>query len=70
MSCKAYIHPLNCNKTIGTKPKLIKGALNCFFCRDSIVKNVEQQFKYTEPIRCPNNECQKNLSGNSSTKKV
>ena len=44
-------------RTTDTKPELIKDSFSCKICREGIVKNVEQQFKYTEPIRCTNNNC-------------
>ena len=38
------------------KPELIKGTFICKMC-NSAVKNVEQQFRYTEPKVCSNLNC-------------
>lgn len=44
-------------RTTDTKPELIKGTFECKECH-CIVRNVEQQFKYTEPVRCSNPTCE------------
>lgn len=44
-------------RTSEVRPELLYGAFTCTFCK-TVVRDVEQQFKYTEPIMCPNNECQ------------
>uniref|UniRef100_A0A0N5B9A1 DNA replication licensing factor MCM6 n=1 Tax=Strongyloides papillosus TaxID=174720 RepID=A0A0N5B9A1_STREA len=41
-------------------PELFKGVFTCEDC-GAVIKNVEQQFKYTQPSRCSNAQC-----GNSS----
>ena len=38
------------------KPELIKGTFICKMC-NSVIKNVEQQFRYTEPKVCSNLNC-------------
>jgi DNA replication licensing factor MCM6 len=43
-------------RTTDAKPELILGSFQCNLCQ-SIVSNVEQQFKFTEPTRCSNPEC-------------
>jgi len=43
-------------RTTDAKPELIEGTFKCMECQE-FVKNVEQQFKYTEPIRCSNEKC-------------
>ena len=40
-------------RTTDTKPELIVGTFECQECH-AVVRNVEQQFKYTEPVRCSN----------------
>ena len=40
-------------RTTDAKPELILGTFQCMEC-NNFVENVEQQFKYTEPIRCSN----------------
>ncbi|CAI9090727.1 OLC1v1025554C1 [Oldenlandia corymbosa var. corymbosa] len=39
------------------RPELLQGTFKCLDC-GNVVKNVEQQFKYTEPIICVNATCQ------------
>ncbi|XP_057971619.1 DNA replication licensing factor MCM6 [Malania oleifera] len=43
-------------RTSEVRPELLHGTFKCLEC-GSIVKNVEQQFKYTEPIICVNATC-------------
>jgi len=43
-------------RTTDAKPELIMGTFLCLACQ-SVVQNVEQQFKYTEPVRCSNQSC-------------
>lgn len=43
-------------RTTDTKPELILGTFECLECHHA-VRNVEQQFKYTEPVRCSNSAC-------------
>jgi DNA replication licensing factor MCM6 len=43
-------------RTTDTKPELIVGTFECQECH-AIVRNIEQQFKYTEPVRCSNPAC-------------
>src|ERR1700733_4311107 len=43
-------------RTSEVRPELFVGAFRCEQCQ-GIVRNVEQQFKYTEPVRCPNDIC-------------
>jgi DNA replication licensing factor MCM6 len=43
-------------RTTDAKPELIRGTFRCLECHAE-VKNVEQQFKYTEPVRCSNTDC-------------
>ena len=43
-------------RTTDAKPELILGTFRCREC-SNYVQNVEQQFKYTEPVRCSNNQC-------------
>ncbi|PJF17226.1 DNA helicase [Paramicrosporidium saccamoebae] len=44
-------------RTSEVRPELYVGVFRCAECM-SIVRNVEQQFKYTEPSICPNSYCQ------------
>lgn len=44
-------------RTSEVRPELYVGAFRCDDCM-TIVRNVEQQFKYTEPNICPNSYCQ------------
>ena len=43
-------------RTTEVKPELILGTFKCQEC-GNITENIEQQFKYTEPIRCSNDNC-------------
>ncbi|XP_068638112.1 DNA replication licensing factor MCM6 [Aristolochia californica] len=43
-------------RTSEVRPELLQGTFKCLDC-GSINKNVEQQFKYTEPILCINPTC-------------
>lgn len=43
-------------RTTDAKPELILGTFRCMECSNYVV-NVEQQFKYTEPVRCSNSDC-------------
>ncbi|XP_058101042.1 DNA replication licensing factor MCM6 [Magnolia sinica] len=45
-------------RTSEVRPELLQGTFKCLEC-GSIIRNVEQQFKYTEPIICVNATCQK-----------
>lgn len=45
-------------RTSEVRPELIQGTFRCLDC-GSVVKNVDQQYKYTEPIICINATCQK-----------
>ncbi|KCV72351.1 minichromosome maintenance protein 6 [Fonticula alba] len=38
------------------RPELLLGTFRCGLCQ-TVVRSVEQQFKYTEPAMCPNNQC-------------
>ncbi|GJN35724.1 hypothetical protein PR202_gb24527 [Eleusine coracana subsp. coracana] len=44
-------------RTSEVRPELLQGTFKCLEC-GNVVKNVEQQFKYTEPIICINATCQ------------
>ncbi|KAG6402110.1 hypothetical protein SASPL_138982 [Salvia splendens] len=44
-------------RTSEVRPELLQGTFKCLEC-GSVIKNVEQQFKYTEPIICMNATCQ------------
>ncbi|EPS67005.1 hypothetical protein M569_07767 [Genlisea aurea] len=44
-------------RTSEVRPELLQGTFKCLDCGTAI-KNVEQQFKYTEPIICMNATCQ------------
>ncbi|GAA94868.1 uncharacterized protein L969DRAFT_26513 [Mixia osmundae IAM 14324] len=44
-------------RTSEVRPELIYGTFVCAECK-TIVTDVEQQFKYTEPNMCPNIQCQ------------
>jgi len=44
-------------RTTEVKPELLNGCFKCKLCK-STVPAVEQQFKYTEPCRCVNANCQ------------
>lgn len=43
-------------RTTEVKPELLLGTFKCSEC-GSISESVEQQFKFTEPIRCVNENC-------------
>lgn len=43
-------------RTTEVKPELIVGSFKCIEC-NSLNANMEQQFKYTEPVRCVNDRC-------------
>ena len=43
-------------RTTDTKPELHKGTFKCLIC-NAIVEGIEQQFKFTEPVRCFNPNC-------------
>lgn len=44
-------------RTSEVRPELLQGTFKCLDC-GTVIKNVEQQFKYTEPIICMNATCQ------------
>ncbi|KAL3523218.1 hypothetical protein ACH5RR_016052 [Cinchona calisaya] len=44
-------------RTSEVRPELLQGTFKCLEC-GNVAKNVEQQFKYTEPIICVNATCQ------------
>lgn len=44
-------------RTSEVRPELLYGAFTCRVCKD-VVRDVEQQFKYTEPAMCKNPTCQ------------
>ncbi|KAL0399665.1 UNVERIFIED_CONTAM: DNA replication licensing factor MCM6 [Sesamum radiatum] len=44
-------------RTSEVRPELLQGTFKCLDC-GNVIKNVEQQFKYTEPIICMNATCQ------------
>ncbi|KAF9761895.1 DNA replication licensing factor MCM6 [Nosema granulosis] len=43
-------------RTTQVRPELISGSFVCKEC-NSVIDNVEQEFKYTEPLVCPNHLC-------------
>lgn len=43
-------------RTSEVRPELLQGTFKCLEC-GSVIKNVEQQFKYTEPVICMNATC-------------
>lgn len=43
-------------RTSEVRPELISGVYTCEIC-GTTVRDVEQQFKYTEPIMCQNTTC-------------
>ncbi|CAI0546202.1 unnamed protein product [Linum tenue] len=43
-------------RTSEVRPELLQGTFKCLEC-GSVIKNVDQQFKYTEPIICVNATC-------------
>ncbi|KAK8797208.1 hypothetical protein WA158_004418 [Blastocystis sp. Blastoise] len=45
-------------RTTEVRPELLYGAFRCTSC-GNVITNVEQQFKYTEPVICTNPLCQK-----------
>ncbi|KAK1276112.1 Protein PROLIFERA [Acorus gramineus] len=45
-------------RTSEVRPELLQGTFKCLEC-GAVIKNVEQQFKYTEPIICLNATCSK-----------
>lgn len=44
-------------RTSEVRPELHYGTFTCTLCKTTI-RNVEQQFKYTEPTICPTSNCQ------------
>ncbi|XP_059656358.1 DNA replication licensing factor MCM6 isoform X2 [Cornus florida] len=48
-------------RTSEVRPELLQGTFKCLECA-TVIKNVEQQFKYTEPIICMNAMCSKKSS--------
>lgn len=46
-------------RTSEVRPELVSGTFKCGHC-GAIVRDVEQQFKYTEPMKCPNMTCSNN----------
>ena len=56
-----YVGKLICfkgtiTKTSEVRPELISGSFTCDVCTARIL-NVEQQFRFTEPLRCSNRNC-------------
>ncbi|MQL92941.1 hypothetical protein Taro_025561 [Colocasia esculenta] len=43
-------------RTSEVRPELLTGTFKCLDC-GAVIKNVEQQFKYTEPVICTNATC-------------
>ncbi|OCF45399.1 minichromosome maintenance protein 6 [Kwoniella heveanensis CBS 569] len=43
-------------RTSEVRPELVSGTFVCEVCK-TVIKDVEQQFKYTEPILCQNQTC-------------
>ncbi|XP_077249548.1 minichromosome maintenance (MCM2/3/5) family protein [Tasmannia lanceolata] len=43
-------------RTSEVRPELLQGTFKCLEC-GGVIKNVEQQFKYTEPVICSNSTC-------------
>jgi DNA replication licensing factor MCM6 len=43
-------------RTTEVKPELIEATFKCLECQE-ITGKVEQQFKFTEPVRCSNEKC-------------
>ncbi|KAM0749968.1 minichromosome maintenance protein 6 [Meredithblackwellia eburnea MCA 4105] len=43
-------------RTSEVRPELLYGTFSCLECK-GVVRDVEQQFKYTEPTMCPNLTC-------------
>ncbi|KAI1757191.1 MCM2/3/5 family-domain-containing protein [Xylaria castorea] len=48
-------------RTSEVRPELSLATFNCAACH-SVVYNVEQTFRYTEPTQCPNHECGNRLA--------
>ncbi|KAK7431368.1 MCM DNA helicase complex subunit mcm6 [Neonectria magnoliae] len=48
-------------RTSEVRPELSLATFVCEACR-TVVPNVEQTFRYTEPTQCPNNTCQNRLA--------
>ncbi|RYC57144.1 hypothetical protein CHU98_g9061 [Xylaria longipes] len=48
-------------RTSEVRPELSLATFNCAVCH-SVVYNVEQTFRYTEPTQCPNQECGNRLA--------
>lgn len=44
-------------RTSEVRPELLYGTFKCLMCSE-VIRDVEQQFKYTEPIMCSNPQCQ------------
>ena len=44
-------------RTTEVKPELFVGTFKCKLC-NATVGPIEQQYKYTEPLRCSNTQCQ------------
>ena len=55
-------------RTTEVRPELIYGTFQCENC-GLTVRNIKQQFKYSEPKRCPNQDCQQNKSWRLLVKK-
>ena len=47
-------------RTTEVKPELIEATFKCLECQE-ITGKVEQQFKFTEPVRCSNEKCQNRI---------
>ncbi|KAM0672416.1 MCM DNA helicase complex subunit mcm6 [Ordospora colligata] len=43
-------------RTTQVRPELISGSFSCKIC-NSVIGDVAQEFKYTEPLTCPNHLC-------------
>ncbi|GKU03355.1 minichromosome maintenance protein 6 [Fusarium langsethiae] len=48
-------------RTSEVRPELSMATFNCEACR-TVVPNVEQTFRYTEPTQCPNSTCQNRVA--------
>ncbi|KAH7192713.1 MCM2/3/5 family-domain-containing protein [Fusarium flagelliforme] len=48
-------------RTSEVRPELSLATFNCEACR-TVVPNVEQTFRYTEPTQCPNSTCQNRVA--------
>lgn len=48
-------------RTTDSKPELLIGSFICKECT-SVVENVEQQFKYSTPVRCSNDSCHNKIN--------